>query len=252
MKKLLSIALAAVCVFTVGCAKEVKKNTIDYDKYKSSEKVKSVDYNYYNLIGTDLTVVGQTDAKTYYFDTKVKVLTDTKKYSVINYIPQQVGNFVAFNYTLVDGDNAALESGYVDNADNDERENAVTFMSLKYGDVGYTYYASKGEWTEHTKIAISYFSNIEAYKTGKATAQYNVKSADGDVQLYMETVEYGDGKTASMFFDSNGNLVAEGYYKDGKAYISKTAKILECDEDRLKKYIEAATNKKEDTSSKSE
>lgn len=252
MKKLLSIALAAVCVFTVGCAKEVKKNTIDYDKYKSSEKVKSVDYNYYNLIGTDLTVVGQTDAKTYYFDTKVKALTNTKKYSVINYIPQQAGNFVVFNYTLVDGDNAALESGYVDNADNNERENAVTFMALKCGDEGYTYYASKGEWTKHAKNAISYFSNIEVYKTGKATAQYNVKSADGDVQLYMETVEYGDGKTASMFFDSKGNLVAEGYYKDGTANISKTAKILECDEDRLKEYIEAAANKKEDASSKSE
>ncbi len=251
MKKLLSIALAAVCVFTVGCAKEVKKSTIDYDKYKSSDKVsESVDYTYYNLIGTDLTVVGQTDTKTYYFNTNVKALAGTKKYSVINYVPQQIGDFVAFNYTLVDGDNAALESGHVAYANDDMPENVVLTISLKAGDKKYRFYASEGEWIELTKM--SHISNVEIYEKGKATAQYNVKSADGNVQLYMETVEYGDGKTVSMFFDSKGNLVAEGYYKDGKAKISKTAKILECDEDRLKKYIEAATNKKEDTSAKSE
>lgn len=245
MKKLLSMALAAVCVFTVGCAKDVKKAKIDYDKYKSSDKViESVDYTYYNLIGSDLTVLGQTEAKTYYFDTNVKSLLDTKKYSVINYIPQQVGNCVAFNYTLVDGDNAVLESGHVAYENDDMPENVVLSISLKTGDKQYSYYASKGEWTEHTRK--HHILNAEIYETGKATAQYNVKSADGEVQLYMETVEYGDGKTKSMFFDPNGNLVAEGYNKDGKVYILRTAKILECDEDRLKKYIEAATNKKED------
>ncbi len=251
MKKVLSIALAAACVFTVGCAKEVKKSTIDYDKYKSSEKVnESVDYTYYNLIGADLTVVGQTDAKTYYFDTKVKALADTKKYSVINYVPQQVGDCVAFNYILVDGDNVALESGHVNYNDDNIPENAVMAIMLRTNNNNYLYRAENGHWLEREKGSID--QHIQAYKTGKATAQYNVKFADGNVQLYMETVEYGDGKTASLFFDSKGNLVAEGYYKDGKAKISKTAKILECDEDRLKKYIEAATNKKEDTSAKSE
>lgn len=243
MKKLLSIALAAACVFTVGCAKEVKKNEIDYDKYKYSDKVtESVNYTYYNLIGTDLTVVGQTDAKTYYFDTNVKALTDTQKYSIINYISQQFADFVAFNYILVDGDNAVLESGYVDYTDDSMPENAVTSMILKTDGKYYSYYASNGEWKEKTKT--SRLDNIEIYKTGKATAQYNVKSSDGEVQLYMETVEYGDGKTAAVFFDLDGNLVAEGYYNDVTAAILKTAQILECDEDRIKGYIDAATNEK--------
>lgn len=251
MKKLLSVVLAAACIFTVGCSKEVKKSTIDYDKYKSSDKVnESVDYNYYNLIGTDLTVIGKTDAKTYYFDTNVKALADTKKYSVINYVSQPVGDFVAFNYILVDGDNVVSEGGSVANTNENIPENIVTSISLKVGDKQYVYYASNGEWREKTRSTDFY--NIEIYETGKATAQYNVKSADGNVQLYMETVEYGDGKTASMFFNADGNLVAEGYYKDGTATISKTAKILECDEDRINGYIDAATNKKEDTSAKSE
>lgn len=240
MKRLLLVALAAACVFAAGCSKEVKKSTIDYDKYKYSDKVtESVNYTYYNLIGTDLTVVGQTDAETYYFDTNVKSLTDTQKYSIINYISQQFADFVAFNYLLVDGENAVLESGYVDYTDDSMPENAVTSMTLKTQDKYYSYYASNGEWKEKTKT--SRFDNIEIYKTGKATAQYNVKAPNGDVQLYMETIEYGDGKTAAVFFDSDGSFVAEGYYKDGVAAILKTAQILECDEDRIERYISEAT-----------
>ena len=242
MKKLLLAALAAVCIFTAGCADEVKKSKIDYDKYKSSEKVNnSVDYTYYDLIGAELTVVGKTDAKTYYFDANVKPLVDTHKYSLVNYIVQPIGDFVAFSYTLTDGDNIAAESGHVAYADDDAEipENAVNVISLKSADKYYSYYVSKGEWTERTKPLN--FSSLEVYETGKATAQYNVESVSGNIKLSMETVKYGDGKTMSLFFDSNGNLVAEGAYTDGAAKISRTAQISECDEDRLKGYIDAAT-----------
>lgn len=247
MKRLLLVALAAACVFVSGCSEEVKKSTIDYDKYKYSDKVtESVNYTYYNLIGTDLTVVGQTDAETYYFDANIKAMVDTNKYSVINYVPQSVGDFVAFNYTLVDEENTVLESGYVSYTSDNMPENAVLSILLKAGDKQYRYYASSGEWKEINRS--SYLNNIDIYETGKVTAQYRVKSADGAVELYMETIEYGDGKTAAVFFDTEGNLVAEGYYKDGVAAISKTANILECDEERIQEYINAVTGKSEDTS----
>lgn len=252
MKKLLLIALAAACVLSVGCSEEVKKSTVDYDKYKSSGDVsKDVDYTYYNLIGSDLTVVEKTDAKTFYFDTNVKKLTSEKKYSVINYVPQSVGDFVAFNYIIVNGEDSALESGHVaykDN-DNDMPENAVTSISLKTDDKYYVYYASNGEWKERKKS--SHLNNVVFYETGKATAQYSVKAGKDDIKLYMETIEYGDGKTTSLFFDANGNLVAEGTYTDKTAKISKTAQILECDEERLAGYVKDVTAKTDTTSSES-
>ncbi len=252
MKKLLLIALAAACVLSVGCSEEVKKSTVDYDKYKSSDDVsKDVDYTYYNLIGSDLTVVEKTDAKTFYFDTNVKKLTSEKKYSVMNYVSQSVGDFVAFNYIVVNGEDSALESGHVAYKDdnNDMPENAVTSITLKTGGKYYVYYASNGEWKERKKS--SHLNNVVVYETGNATAQYSVKADKDDTELYMETVDYSDEKTAAMFFDTKGNLVAEGYYKDGKAVILKTAKVLKCDEERLAGYVKDVTVKTDTTSSKS-
>ncbi len=247
MKKILVGILALACLCATGCTEEVEKSTVDYSKYETEDVITdSIDYTYYNLINAEFAISGQNDTTDYNYDANVRSLTSTNEYSVINYISQSVGEFVAYNYVMFDGDNSALESGHIAYTDDsDMPENAVLSVTLNVGEDQYGFYVSTGEWKARDKKSSQVDDVSDLYANGTATGQYTVKDTDSGTELVMETIEYGDDSSACLFFDENGTLVAQGTYTTSAATITRTAKVTDADAEKLEEYVNAATGTEE-------
>lgn len=244
MKRLISVFAAACIAFALaGCSskkEQAKEMIYKYDKYAVSDVVlNSFDRSKYSDISREFSITDENADGEFFFNTKIKSVIQSGKYSLIRYMAKTDinGGFTPYNYIIAKDGNLSVESGHLGYTESDMPENIVSSVKLLTADKRYSFDAKEEVWS----VSESNMSpaNIKAYTDGVAFAR-NIVSCDGDT-YYMESIGYDETSALYLFFDENGKLIGEGTQNTNGIYsMNMLSVLLDTAEDRVDQYCKDA------------